>query len=181
MSDLLSRFIIIGVEKISVGTREPLDGQRGEGGGEERWGRGGSEQKRTFNNWARGLSESLLGISACSVWDNNRGTFLHCDVVNERDVVNLDVFQRPLVEELKFWLVHLGGDLRIYFFETQRRTCWQTLETEQGVVFVCSGALQEQVRKMQRVVSLTLRKKDSTFSPFPEPVIVDSRYTLAVE
>merc|ERR1719272_375510 len=65
----------------------------------------------TFNDWAVGLSEPLLGVSACSVWDNNRGTFLDCDVVNEGDVVDLDVFQRPLVEKLELWLVHLGSNL----------------------------------------------------------------------
>jgi len=83
----------------------------------------------TFNDWARGLSESLLGVSTSSVWDDDGGAFIDCDVVDEGDVINLDVLQVPLVEELECWLVHLGSNLDFWCFGTIINPFFIFLET----------------------------------------------------
>lgn len=65
---------------------------------------------QSLNDWALSLSESLGSVSTSSVGNENWGSDL--DVVNQRDVLDLNILERPLVEQLDLLLslLDIGWD-----------------------------------------------------------------------
>lgn len=61
---------------------------------------------QSLNNWTLSLSESLGSVSASSVGDEHWGSDL--DVVNQRNILDLDTLERPLVEQLDLLLSSLN-------------------------------------------------------------------------
>lgn len=53
---------------------------------------------QSFDDWTLGLSESLGGVSTSSV--GNEDWLSDLDVVGQRDVLDNNVFEGPLVEKL---------------------------------------------------------------------------------
>jgi len=64
----------------------------------------------TLDDWALGLSESLLGVSSGGVGDVDRSSDLN--VIGQGDISDLDILVTPLVEELD--AANLIGDLADY-------------------------------------------------------------------
>ncbi|EEQ41039.1 hypothetical protein CLUG_05166 [Clavispora lusitaniae ATCC 42720] len=70
---------------------------------------------QSLDNWTLSLSESLGSVSTSSVGDEHWGS--DSNVVNQRNVLDFDIFKRPLVEQLDLLLSSLdigwdwGGQL----------------------------------------------------------------------
>lgn len=61
---------------------------------------------QSLNDWALSLSESLGGVSTSSVRNENWGSNL--DVVDQGDILDFDILERPLVEQLDLLLSSLN-------------------------------------------------------------------------